>query len=128
MGCCNSCKLCDNLIISNSVTFAGGVLTIDIPAGTYGSGCTYCLVIAQTIPDTTTINSTVVITIGGVATPTYQVLDSCCAPITACQLKTRTKYKMKVVTSATGGNFKILNCVSKQTTLNSLPAPVTPAA
>lgn len=122
MGCNTSCKLCDRLIISTGVTFAAGVLLIDIPAGLYANNCDYCIVVAQAIPDTTTINSTVAITIGGAATQ-YPVLDKCCRPITACQIKTRTKYKTRVATSATGGNFKILNCLSNATVLNSLPAP-----
>lgn len=123
MACRNSCKLCDKLIISNSVTFADGTLTIDIPAGTYSNGCAYCLVIAQAIPDATTINAPVVITIGGVAAPTYPMVNSCCTPIVASQIKTRTRYKFKVATTATGGSFKILSCIQSANVLASLPVP-----
>lgn len=123
MACQNTCKLCENLVISTSVTFAGGNLTIDIPAGAYQNCHKYCLVIAQAIPDTTTITAPVLITIGGAAT-TYPVVDRCGAPVTASQVRTRTRYSTRVVTGATGGSFKLLSCLkSNQNVLNSLPAP-----
>lgn len=128
MGCSTECKLCDNLIISDAVTFAGGVLTIDIPEGSYRNGCKYCIVIAQAIPDTTTINAPVVITIGGVATPTYPLLDRCCRQVLASQISTRRRYSTRVVTNATGGNFKLLGCIkSNEVALPALPAPTTGA-
>ena len=40
-------KLCRRLVLSQSVTFANGTLTINIPAGSYANGERYCLVIAQ---------------------------------------------------------------------------------
>ena len=64
MACKTSCQLCKRLVISQAVTFADGVLTINIPAGTYKNGEKYCIVIAQTIPETATINAPVVVTIG----------------------------------------------------------------
>lgn len=128
MGCSTECKLCDNLIISDAVTFAGGVLTIDIPEGSYRNGCKYCIVIAQAIPDTTTINAPVVITIGGVATPTYPLLDRCCRQVLASQISTRRRYSTRVVTNATGGNFKLLGGIqSNEAALPALPAPATGA-
>jgi hypothetical protein len=128
MGCSTECKLCDNLIISDAVTFTGGVLTIDIPEGSYRNGCKYCIVIAQAIPDATTINAPVVITIGGVATPTYPLLDRCCRQVLASQISTRRRYSTRVVTNATGGNFKLLGCIqSNEAALPALPAPTTGA-
>ena len=56
-----SCKLCDRFIISNEVTYDSGVLTINIPSGSYKDGEQYCIVIAQTIPDTAIIGAPVVI-------------------------------------------------------------------
>ena len=35
MDCNNVCRLCDRLILSQAVTFAGGTLTINSPAGSY---------------------------------------------------------------------------------------------
>ena len=64
MACKNVCKLCDKLVISSAVTFTNGNLVINLPAGNYGDGCKYCIVVAQTIPETTTINAPVYITIG----------------------------------------------------------------
>ena len=107
MSCSNVCRLCPNFIISEAVTFADGTLTINIPAGSYGNGCKYCLVIAQTIPAATTIAAPVVITIGD-GTEEYPLVNKCCAPVTACALRTRTRYATVVATDATGGTFKML--------------------
>lgn len=120
MSCSNVCKLCDRLIISESVTFAAGTLTINIPAGSYADGCKYCIVVAQTIPAATTITAPVVITIG-TGTETYPLVNRCCAQVTACAIRTRTKYSTVVSTDATGGTFKLLGkpCCSPN---NALPA------
>ena len=74
MACKTSCKLCPHLVLSQSVTFANDTLTINIPAGSYAAGEKYCLVIAQALPDTTTINAPVVITIGA-GTTAYPLTD-----------------------------------------------------
>ena len=107
MACKAVCRLCDNLIISQAVTFAAGTLTINIPAGSYANGCKYCIVVAQAIPTATTITSPVVITIGD-GTEEYPLVDRCCVPVLACGLRTRTRYRVQVATTATGGNFKLL--------------------
>ena len=107
MGCNNVCKLCDRLIISQAVTFAADTLTINLPAGTYMDGCKYCIVIAQAIPTATTINAAVVITIGD-GTEEYPLVGCDCAQLTACSLRTRTRYATRVVTNATGGSFRLL--------------------
>lgn len=100
-------KLCDRLIISESVTFDGTNLVINIPAGSYNDGCKYCIVVAQAIPAATTINAPVVITIGD-GTVLYPVTNFCCAQLTACAIRTRTRYAMCVSTTPTGGTFKVL--------------------
>ena len=64
MACRDTCRLCDRLIISESVTFTAPNLIINIPAGSYSDGCKYCIVVAQTIPAATTITAPVFITIG----------------------------------------------------------------
>lgn len=107
MACRNVCRLCDKLVISQAVTFAGGVLTINIPAGSYADGCKYCIVVAQTIPETATITAPVVITIGD-GTVTYPLTGCDCAQLIACQIRTRTRYAVRVATTATGGTFKLL--------------------
>lgn len=120
MACKNVCKLCDRLIISEDVTFADDTLTINLPAGSYQDGCKYCIVIAQAIPPETTIVAPVVITIGD-GTEEYPLTDSCCAQLTACAIRTRTRYAVRVSTSSVGGSFKLLgraHCAPD----NSLPA------
>ena len=101
------CTLCKRLVISQAVTFADGTLTVNLPAGAYNDGCKYCIVIAQAIPAETTINAPVVFTIG-TGTAQYPLNTRCCAPVTACGIRTRTRYATVVATSATGGVFKML--------------------
>ena len=107
MSCKTVCRLCDCLVLSQAVTFADGTLTINLPAGSYANGEKYCIVIAQAIPEATTITAPVVITIGS-GTEEYPLTNRCCAQVTACALRTRTRYSIVVSTSATGGTFKML--------------------
>ena len=118
--CRNVCKLCDSLVFSQAVTYTAPNLIVNLPAGSYGDGCEYCIVLTQTIPDTTTITAPVVVTIGD-GTETYPLVNQCCAQVTACALRTRTRYKVRVSTSATGGTFKMLGrgCCAPT---NNLPA------
>lgn len=127
MNCKPVCKLCDRLVISQAVTFSDGTLTVNLPAGSYANGCKYCVVIAQTIPAATTITSPVVFTIG-TGTEEYPLVNRCCAPVTACGIRTRTKYSLVVSTSATGANFKMLGkpCCAPDNSLTAIDgtAPV----
>ena len=107
MSCKNVCRLCDRLIISEAVTFDGTNLIINIPAGSYADNCKYCIVVAQAIPATTTITAPVVITIGDGAV-LYPVTGCDCTQLTACAIRTRTRYAVRVATTATGGTFKLL--------------------
>lgn len=108
MECIKNCKLCNALVISTAVTFADGTLTVDLPAGAYNDNQKYCIVIAQAIPDTTTINAPVVFTIGGVAATTYPFVNNCCEPVLASQLRTRRLYPTRVNTSIATGVFKYI--------------------
>lgn len=112
MACKNVCKLCDKLIISTAVTFTAGTgLIITIPEGAYNDGCKYCIVIAQSIPDATTISAPVFIQIGA-GTVLYP-LDKCdCAQATACSIRTRTKYSTRVETTSNSGVFKLLGRIA----------------
>ena len=107
MACKNTCRICDRLVISQAVTFADDTLIINIPAGSYGDGCKYCIVVAQAIPATTTITAPVVITIGD-GTVEYPLTGCDCAQLMACSIRTRTRYAVRVATTATGGTFKLL--------------------
>lgn len=123
MSCSNVKRLCNNLIISTAVTFADDTLTINIPAATYGNGCKYCIVVAQTIPEETTINAPVVITIG-TGTTEYPLLNCDCTPVTACSVNTRTRYCTIVRTGIAGGSFNLLGklpCSRCTNNLASLP-------
>lgn len=85
MSCKPVCKLCPRLVLSQAVTFTGGNLVINLPAGSYNNRQKYCIVVAQAIPDAATINAPVVITIG-TGTQTYPVTNRCCAQLTACAI------------------------------------------
>ena len=112
MACNNVCKLCDNLIISTAVAFTAGTgLVITIPEGSYSDGCKYCIVVAQSIPDATTITAPVFIQIG-IGTELYPLNKCDCTQATACSIRTRTKYSTRVETSATTGVFKLLGKVA----------------
>ena len=127
MSCSNIGKLCNNFIISDSVTFANNTLTIDIPEGVYENKHKYCLVIAQDIPQDTTISAPVVITIGGEATQ-YPLVKNNCTPVYAVSLSNRTRYSTRVSTDIGGGVFKILgnlSCPNALTLPDSLPIPTT---
>lgn len=132
MSCNHNCNsLCPNLIISTSVTLVtvGGTdtLLINIPTGTYQNGCKYCIVVAQSIPTTVTISTPVAISIGGDTTTVYPLVNKCCAQVTACAIRSRTRYATLVTTSATGGTFKVLNglCCAPNNNLASLPVATT---
>lgn len=134
MSCKPVCKLCDKLVLSQEVTFTGGNLVVNLPAGSYENGGKYCIVIAQAIPAATTINAPVVVTIG-TGTELYPLTNRCCAQVTACGIRTRTRYSTVVSTSATGGTFKLLGnaCPCPTNNLNAIngtaPAPApTPGA
>lgn len=137
--CNKNCRLCNRLIISTAVTVVtvDGIdtLVIDLPAPAVGTvpylnRCKYCVVVAQAIPDTATINMPVAFSIGGDTTVVYPFLNCDCSQVTACAIQTRTKYPVVISTSATGGVFKTLrrlNCYPNAV-LSTLPAPTTAVA
>ena len=131
MACKNVCRLCDKLIISTAVTFTAGTgLIITIPEGSYRDNCKYCIVIAQTIPTTATIAMPVAFSIGGDTTTVYPFTRCDCSQVTACAIRTRTRYSTIVSTIAIGGVFKSLGGLKccPQNNLESLPVPATTAA
>ena len=128
MSCPNYKRLCKRLIISNSVTFSGGNLVINLPEGSYANKEKYCIVVAQNIPTTTTITAPVVITIG-TNTTTYPLMNADCTTVYACAINRRTRYSTCVHTDISGGVFKLLGkipCSQCSNNLSSLPAPVIP--
>ena len=107
MACKNVCRLCDHLAISTAVAFTDGNLVVTLPADSFRNGEKVCIVIAQTIPADTTITAPVVIQIGE-GTEQYPLTTRCCAQVSACGIRTRTRYATRVVTSATGATFRML--------------------
>ena len=102
-----NCKLCDRLIISQAVTFTAPNLIINLPAGAYQNCERYCIVVAQAIPEATTVNAPVFITIGDGAV--LYPLNRCNGvQATASGIRTRTRYATKVTTTSTGGAFRLL--------------------
>ena len=141
MNSCNgNCKICPRIVISTAVTVitVDGVdtLVIDLPAGsTFLNGCKYCIVVAQTIPTTATINMPVAFSIGGDTTTVYPFMNCNCVQVTACGVDSRTKYSVCVLTSTTGGVFRSLRhlrCYPADNLLSipapAVTAPVAPAA
>lgn len=100
------CKLCPRLIISDSVTFTAPNLIIDIPAGAYNDCQQYCIVVAQAIPAATTLTAPVFVTIGG-GTELYPLTRCNGVQATAAGIRSRTKYKTVVRTTANSGSFQL---------------------
>lgn len=127
--CNQNCKICDKLIISTSVTIVTvdgtDTLVINLPAGVYANREKYYIVIAQTIPDTATINLPVAFSIGGVTTTVYPFINCNCIQVTVSGVRTRTKYPVVVCTNPTSGVFRALNNVRCYPTDNLPSLPVT---
>ena len=102
-----NCRLCDRLIISQTVTFTAPNLIINLPAGSYQNCERYCIVVAQAIPEATTINAPVFISIGD-GTELYPLNRCNGVQATASGIRTRTRYATRVSTTATGGAFRLL--------------------
>lgn len=107
MSCKNVCRLCNHLAISTAVAFTDGNLVITLPANSYRDGEKVCIVIAQTIPAETTINAPVVVQIG-TGTELYPLTTRNCTQVSACGVRTRTRYATRVITSAVGATFRML--------------------
>lgn len=131
MSCTPVKKLCNRLVISESVTFTDGSLVVNLPAGNYANGEKYCVVIAQNIPEETTITAPVVFTIGD-GTTTYPLLNCNCTAVTACSVNRRTRYSVKVNTGIADGVFSLIGklpcsrCVNNAASL-PIPDETTPA-
>lgn len=127
MACKNVCRLCDNFIISQAVTFSDGNLIIDLPAGSYSNNKKVCIVVAQTIPTTTTINAPVYITIGS-GPVQYPLVKRNCRQVIASGLRTRTRYTTIVETTTDSGLFRLLGntCCTPNNRLAAINGDGTP--
>ena len=128
MSCNTRCNICERIVFSNSITVAGGTLVINIANGSYADCQKFCFILIQNIPDTATINMPVGITIG-TDTTVYPMVRCDCTQVTACALRTRTRYPMKVATTATSAVFKVLRNLScaPDNRLAAVPVPATSA-
>lgn len=108
MYCNNVCRLCNNLVISESIAFDANTntLNITIPNNNYRNNEKVCIVVAQSIPSNTTINSQVYIFVGNSSFP---LMNRNCTPVLACQIKSRTKYATCVKTTTNSGSFRLFN-------------------
>lgn len=107
MACPN--RICKRVVFSESLTFTDPDLLINIPAGSYGNGEKYCLVIGQAIPADTTIVANVGITIGDDEETIYPLVNDNCTNVSACQLRGRSIYPVRVYTNIQSGVFKLLD-------------------
>lgn len=111
----NNCRLCHNLVISTAVAFDTDTLTITLPNGGFRNCEKVCILVAQPIPEATTINALVNIVIDG---STYPLVAMDCLQVTACQIKEGYVYPTKVITNQVTGTFKLLvdpKCVCQAT-------------
>lgn len=134
LNCNRQCnKLCSHFIISTSINIVTvndiDTLIINIPTGVYGANETYCIITAQTIPATATVNMPVAISIGGSTTAVYPLICSKTGlQAVACQVNAHSRYKVCVKTNVTNGSFVVLSGLGScfLSTLPSLPAPTSP--
>lgn len=94
-------------VTEETLTFADGTLTINVPQRTFMSGWPYFLRIVDEIPAETTIGAEVVITIGD-GTVEYALLDCNGVPVTAERLRSGYSYPITLVGTPTNGAFQLL--------------------
>lgn len=129
MSCKPICRVCDKFVATNNITFTGGVLILNLPAGAYLNNTKYCIFLNQPIPTTATIGANVVVTIG-TGTVQYPLVKRNCRPATPCNLRTRHRYSVCVETTATGGIFRLLGdpCCAPSNALTSINGTAPTAA
>ena len=124
MNCVQNCRLCPKFILSQTITFDGTSLVVNLPQNAYGNKEKYCIALVQSIPEETTINAPVVFTIG-TGTTQYPFVNQDCTPIYASQIRTRRLYPTRVNTAVDSGVFKYIgsNCLpsNSTTTIQSIP-------
>lgn len=101
------CRLCDKIRITTAVNIAGNTVVYNLPSGSYNSDSCYCIILAQNVPQTAQIGANIAFSIGGTAIQ-YPFLSCDCKPLTSCSVRGRTRYKVRVETTPTGGVFKMV--------------------
>lgn len=97
-------------VTEETITFADGTLTINVPQMTFVSGCPYFLRVVDAIPEETTIGAAVVITIG-TGTVEYPLVDCNGVPVTAERLRSGYSYPIELVTGGTAGAFRVMGAL-----------------
>lgn len=82
------CGGCLHFFRSTSITLAGDILTITLPAETVRNREKFCICLAQNIPEGVNANTTVNIAITDITTP-FTLLDRCGNKVYGDQLRTR---------------------------------------
>lgn len=93
-------------VTAESITFAAGTLTINVPQRTFYAGGVYFLRLVDPIPAATTVNAPVVITIGD-GTVEYPLVACNGAQVTVGNIRTGYSYPIRLATTATGGSFRV---------------------
>lgn len=103
------CGGCTHFVRTNSVTLAGGVLTLDIPVPqeVLSNNKKICICVVQAIPEGVTSADTVAITINGGATA-YVLRTKCGNNVHADQIKSRKVYHTFIATDT--GTFVVSSC------------------
>ena len=107
MNCFKILRIDPRSVQATAITFAADTLTINIPQKTYNAGGVYFLRLTDPIPEETTINAPVVVTIGA-GTAEYPLLSKSGGQVTAASLRSGYSYPVTVV-SENGGAFKVLD-------------------
>ena len=95
-------------VTAETITFADGTLTINVPQRTFYAGCVYFLRLVDPIPAATTVNAPVVITVGD-GTVEYPLVACNGAQVTVGNIRTGYSYPIRLATTATGGSFRVLD-------------------
>lgn len=111
----NNCKPCQHLVISTAVAYdtTTNSLNITIPNNGFRNCEKACLLVAQEIPETTTLNALVNIII---EESTFPLVKCNCLQATTCDIKEGVMYPTKVITNGISGSFRLLidpKCVNK---------------
>lgn len=107
MPCKNTCRICDKIRITTAVNIVGNTVVYNLPSGSYSSDSCYCIILAQNVPQNAQIGANIAFSIGGTAIQ-YPFLSCDCKPLTSCSVRGRTRYKVRVETTPTGGVFKMV--------------------